>query len=355
MKLAVVGAGVIGLSVTNELIKRGHEVRCYEAVSPMSARSSGDTRIFRHLHRSRELIEYAMRARELWDEWERRENMTLVGRQGLLASMDNLDELAAGMQSAGAQVEIVGSDDRLTSLTTQYELGPLLMDPAAGVINAARTGQLLLRDVAPAVVNARVTHIEVDGINATVRTSNESWECDSVLIAAGAGTAELAAQVGVEIRHETHNHARFTFRLKDSTAEPPCLFDDRETWRPGFTTYGQSTAPGSWAFGVGFPREETLATARSAEAFAHWAREIARDYVEDVFDGVVPEVIDEISCNYDLALYTKTQDGFNVRRSGPVLVFWGENLFKFVPALAKDLADSVIDFSLPDLPLVAPI
>jgi len=65
------------------------------------------------------------------------------------------------------------------------------------------------------------------------------------------------------------------------------------------------------------------------EDFANWSREIIVDYVSDLFDGVVPDVVDEIRCNYDLALNTKNQDGFNVRRSGPAACVLGENLFKF--------------------------
>ncbi len=42
MRVAVVGAGVVGLSATAELLERGAEVVCYErADAPMAGRSAG--------------------------------------------------------------------------------------------------------------------------------------------------------------------------------------------------------------------------------------------------------------------------------------------------------------------------
>jgi len=79
-----------------------------------------------------------MRSRTFWDEWEKRANTTLVGRQGLLVSMDNLEQRAELNGTRRRPVEIVEADSRLQTLTTHFELGPLDRS-AGGVINAART------------------------------------------------------------------------------------------------------------------------------------------------------------------------------------------------------------------------
>ncbi|MFD1046787.1 FAD-dependent oxidoreductase, partial [Kibdelosporangium lantanae] len=50
MLVAIVGAGVVGLAVARALLRRGHEVVCFEAGTPMGARSVGDSRIFRYAH-----------------------------------------------------------------------------------------------------------------------------------------------------------------------------------------------------------------------------------------------------------------------------------------------------------------
>jgi sarcosine oxidase len=47
MRVAVIGAGVVGLSTSLALLRQGVDVVCYEAGEPMGERSAGDTRIFR--------------------------------------------------------------------------------------------------------------------------------------------------------------------------------------------------------------------------------------------------------------------------------------------------------------------
>src|SRR4051794_7608624 len=56
MRIAVVGAGVVGLAVSYELVRHGRDVRCFEAAQPMSARSVGDARIFRLAHATPTLV-----------------------------------------------------------------------------------------------------------------------------------------------------------------------------------------------------------------------------------------------------------------------------------------------------------
>jgi sarcosine oxidase len=63
MRIGVVGAGIIGLATTHELLDGDDEVRCYETSVPLGARSAGDTRIFRLAHSDATLVEHAMRGR----------------------------------------------------------------------------------------------------------------------------------------------------------------------------------------------------------------------------------------------------------------------------------------------------
>ncbi|OLT03813.1 hypothetical protein BJF90_03930 [Pseudonocardia sp. CNS-004] len=64
MRVAVVGAGVVGLSATAALLELGAEVVCFEqAGAPMAARSVGSSRIFRLAHREPALVRRAAEAR----------------------------------------------------------------------------------------------------------------------------------------------------------------------------------------------------------------------------------------------------------------------------------------------------
>lgn len=83
-KVAVVGAGVVGLAATDALCRAGAEVRCFEKAVPGHAESIGLTRIFRHTHGDPALVRVAMRAGAGWRAWERHFGRRLLGAEGLI-------------------------------------------------------------------------------------------------------------------------------------------------------------------------------------------------------------------------------------------------------------------------------
>jgi sarcosine oxidase len=59
VRVAVVGAGVVGLATTAALLERGADVVCFErAGGPMTERSAGSSRIFRLAHGTPELVRW---------------------------------------------------------------------------------------------------------------------------------------------------------------------------------------------------------------------------------------------------------------------------------------------------------
>ena len=71
MRVAVVGAGVVGLSTTAALLERGADVVCFErAGGPMTERSAGSSRIFRLAHGDPELVALARTARAGFERWQ---------------------------------------------------------------------------------------------------------------------------------------------------------------------------------------------------------------------------------------------------------------------------------------------
>ncbi|MGH8240740.1 MAG: FAD-dependent oxidoreductase, partial [Steroidobacteraceae bacterium] len=232
MKVAIVGAGIVGLATTYELVKRGIDVTCFEAAEPMSARSLGETRIFRLAHRDAVLVDHARRSRALWRDWEEHSGESLIGGQGAVVSGGVALQWHEAMLQAGVDCELFDGPTGL-GVPTKRSDGPYLRDPSGGVIAARRAGEFLRRQVGDRVLRALIFDIETRGPRAALyahlrpagsRIDGELYvgEFDQVVIVAGAATAPLAARVGLYTPTELEHHARFGFRLRDRDAKPLC-------------------------------------------------------------------------------------------------------------------------------------
>jgi len=335
-----VGAGVTGLAVTAELLRQGHDVRCFEAATPMAARSTGGSRVFRLAHQRPELVGWAMQARRLWDHWSAEAGEPLVGTEGTVVSGDVVP-WAGAMAAAGALHAI--TDDPPPGLPATAPPGPFLLDPAGGAIRAAAAGRFLLGSAGPVLVGERVTAVATSGDAAVVTTASGDATFDSVVVTAGAGTAALVAPLGIAVPTTLVHHARFTYPLRDAAATPPCWLEGAGTWRPGFSTYQHLAAPGRWAVG-GHLRPDEVRWDLGADAVAAHSRDVVTGYVADVLDGVEPRVVETVSCDYEDGL----GDGLSSARVGPVFALWGDNLFKLAPVIGRVAGEAAAELSLPD-------
>jgi sarcosine oxidase len=330
---------VVGLAASYELARAGHEVQCFEADEPMAARSTGGTRIFRLAHATPALVEWAVRARAGWRVWSRAAGLPLVGQEGTVVSGD-IEDIVNAMTAAGAPPRV--TERPPPALPAADPVGPFLVDDAGGAIQAAETGRFLLGSVGAVLRRSAVTAIEVRGDAAVVVAGGQSWTCESVLIAAGAATPGLAAQVGIAVPDTLVHHARFTFPLRAPQAAPPCWLDRAEEWRPGLRGYAHLAGPGLLAVGGHLPVEQTR-WELGREAVTAASREVVCRYVVEYLSGVLPDVVETLYCNVIAGLH----DGISTARSGPVLAVWGNNLFKFAPRLAEVLTRAATELTVP--------
>jgi len=212
-RVAVIGAGVVGLAATDALCRAGAEVRCFEKAVPGHAESIGLTRIFRHAHGNPALVRVAMRAGAGWCAWERRFGRRLLGAEGLIITGDTLAPAwERALREAGAPCQALDPaafTDRLP--IAQPPPAALLWDPAGGAIRARRIIEALRQSVAGHIVPAEVLGLASSETGARVRTADDTWACDEALVTAGIDTPGLAAQVGVQAPTALIRHARLTF------------------------------------------------------------------------------------------------------------------------------------------------
>ena len=339
----MVGGGVVGLATAASLARRGVDVVCFERSTVMGERSAGSSRIFRLAHVDADLVRLADRARAGFARW----GAGMVDPVGCVVSGGDAAERARAMAAAGAAHELRDDADELGLPVAGPVAGPVLVDPAGGVVDVDAVRALLVATAGHTVVRAEVdgvTPTTSDAGGADVRVGGVPRRFDAVVLAAGAGTAALAADVGVDLPSALQHHARFTFALPDRPR--PAWIDAPPT---GLRTYQHRSGPGRWSVGgtvdaaaVAWEVGPQEATRASREAVLRFARERLT---------VVPEVVETLYCTHA----PDTGDGITFARSGAVLAVWGENLMKFVPVLGEALAAAAVDGSTPSVRALAEV
>lgn len=326
----MVGAGVVGLATAARLVHDGVEVVCFERSAVMGERSAGSSRIFRLAHVDADLVRLADRARAGFARW----GAGIVDPVGCVVSGGDAAERALAMAAVGVAHELRDTPDGLGLPVSGPVAAPVLLDPAGGVVDVDAVRRRLIELAGHAVVHAEVER--VDG--AAVRVGGATPAFDAVVLAAGAGTAALAAEVGIDLPSALQHHARFTFPL-DGGPRPAWI----DAPAAGLRTYQHRSGPGRWSVGgtvdaaaVAWAVGPEEATRASRAAVLRFARERLT---------VVPEVVETLYCTHA----PDTGDGITFARSGAVLAVWGENLMKFAPVLGDALAAAAVDGSTPSV------
>src|ERR1700722_11406787 len=149
--VAVVGAGIIGLSAAHALTRHGAAVTVYERGVPGNGQSGGDSRIFRHTHDDPRLITFARGSLERWREWERECGQELVSRDGVVSLGPGARERQAALTAAGVSARLVDGAEvaaALPLLARQANSGQLMLDEDGGVIRTRIAIEVLRAAVA---------------------------------------------------------------------------------------------------------------------------------------------------------------------------------------------------------------
>ncbi len=314
MSVAVVGAGIVGLSTAFALVERGADVTVYERGEPGAAQSGGESRIFRHAHDDPRLIALAISGRAVWREWEERFGVELISGDGSVLVGPAAERQAALLREAGVAVREIAAHP--------LGPGPALLDPAAGVIRTRAAVSALVSALGDRLVRDEVVAVGADG---TVRCGGAISQHERVIVCAGRDTAVLAGDLSLPVTVFTH--VRLTFPLRDAAPDRlPCLQDGRHG------TYGDPL-PGNDRFAVGLDdvAEDTIA------------------YVARELPGLIPEPVEARNCFVTELPWGP--DGMAVWEDGRARFFAGGNLFKHAPWIGRALAADTLDLLAPSAEL----
>jgi sarcosine oxidase len=315
MKVAVVGAGVMGCATAWALSERGADVSVHEQFGLDHDRGSshGRTRIFRIAYPETDWIRFAQEAYAGWQELD----PDLLGLYGLVELAPDPSLISArALDESGVPYRML-DEDEVRALGATLPGGWTALHLAdAGVVFAER---------------ARHAFLDAAGVEVETNRrieSTEELDADVVVVTAGPWVRDLVPDLPVTVTRETL--AYFTYEgpprpcIVDLSAETRThamysLHDPVYGLKAGAHHSGSDADPDS----EGEPDPAVL------ERISSWVRER--------FPDIDPTPVEAQTC-----MYTTTADqNFVLERRGRVVVGspCSGHGFKFAPAVGRRLAD----------------
>ena len=198
MRVAVVGAGIMGAAAAWALSDDGHDVVLLEQFRVGHARGSshGRSRIFRLAYPEVEWVRLAERALAGWRELERQSGVSVLKLDGLVELVaDPADSSREALEAVGARCQLLTADEA----RARWPLGVpdgwyVLFQPEAGIVRADLAYRAFL-DVARARGALLEEERRVDDV--------ASLDADVVVVTAGAWVGRLVENVPVRVTRET--------------------------------------------------------------------------------------------------------------------------------------------------------
>ncbi|MGD9966666.1 MAG: FAD-dependent oxidoreductase [Hyphomonadaceae bacterium] len=199
MKVAVVGLGIAGLSISARLALAGHDVSGFEQFDPMheAGSSHGDTRIMRLTPGEGEIyVALARRAGAAWRTWEGLAGQPLIEWTGGLMAGPRGSPFVAACQRLSRKPAALLRGDAIHPLTRGYIAMPYEWDvfrqDDAGVIAADAARAFLLRQATR--WGAKLFHrtkIQPPIEGPRLRVNGEQREFDFIIVTSGAWAGKM--------------------------------------------------------------------------------------------------------------------------------------------------------------------
>jgi sarcosine oxidase len=323
MKVAIIGAGVMGLATGWALRRRGHEPVVYEQFEVGNPRGSshGRSRIFRLAYAEPEYVRLAQESFGLWRELEAETGETVLELNGLVEIVQTLEQSTAQtLEECGVEWERLVREEAERRYPINVPEGSfVVVQPEAGIARA----DVALRAFAQGLDVREDTRVRPDQVDA-----------DAVVVTAGSWVNELLDEpLDVKTTRETLCYFRpdtagrpvpsvVSFKPDDHTHDMYSLADPKHGLKVGAHHAGPEADPNV----PGEPVPELI------ERISAWARETYR--------LAEPEPVGAETC-----MYTSTPDqSFILERRGRVVVGspCSGHGFKFAPAIGERLADLAV-------------
>jgi sarcosine oxidase len=323
VKVAVIGAGVMGLAAARALRRRGHQPVVYEQfrIGNEHGSSHGRSRIFRLAYAEEEYVRLAQESLGLWRELEAETGETLLELNGLVEIVRTLEESTAPtLEALGVPWERLEREQAERRYPIHVPEGSFAMlQPEAGIVRADKALAAFARGL---------------DLREETRVTPEEVDADAVVVTAGSWVNELVdPPLPVRVTRETLCYFRpesygpvpsvVSFKPARHTHDMYSLADPKYGLKVGAHHCGPEADPNV----PGEPEPRLI------EQITEWARGTYR--LAD------PDPVEAETC-----MYTTTRDEtFILERRGRIVVGspCSGHGFKFAPAIGERLADLAVE------------
>jgi sarcosine oxidase len=325
VKVAVIGAGVMGLATGWALKRRGLEPVVYEqfAVGNDRGSSHGRSRIFRLAYAEDHYVRLAQEAFGLWRELEAESGETILELPGLVEIVQSLEESTAEtLERCGVAWERLEREEAERRYPIRVPVGSfVVVQPEAGIARADKALAAFAREL---------------DLREGTRAHPDEVDADVVVVTAGSWVNELLDEpLPVTTTRETLCYFRLdgerpvpsvvSFQPEKHTHDMYSLHDPKYGLKVGAHHAGQEADP----------NEPAEPEPHLIDRIASWAAETYR------LDDSTPVAA-------QTCMYTTTADeSFILERRGRVVIGspCSGHGFKFAPAIGERLADLAVEAS----------
>jgi sarcosine oxidase len=349
----VVGAGLLGLSASWALTRRGWQVRVLDAGPALGherSGSKGDARIFRLGYPEPHYVEMALRARVLWRALEASSGRQLLHEAGQLSFGDAglVEDVRRALEVNDAPCAVLSTAqaaDRFPFLRTH---GAVVFEPDSGVLAADACLRALSEATsAPVEFDQPVTAIEQRGDAVTVMTAHgDVFESDVAVVCAGPSTLVLVERDATTRAWAAAapSFPQVAYFRPHAIADPASPFPVFIEWGDdmvyGLPVPGRGAHEGTYKLachrpGPALEQYDPSATTRLPDDPGEVA--VLADAARRLLPAVDPRPVATERCVYDNA----ADSDFVLDRVGRVVVGCGTSGhgFKFGPLLGEMMAD----------------